>query len=97
MVNDHNQHALWPTFAPVPDGWHEAHPAAPRDVCLDHIERTWTDLAPGGPARPTERDPKQSVMPPADLDRRGPPWMVALILFGLVDLTSAPLIYRFDP
>ncbi|MCC4320452.1 MbtH family protein [Streptomyces malaysiensis] len=51
VVNDQNQHALWPAFAPVPDGWHEAYPAAPRDVCLDHIERTWTDLAPGGTAR----------------------------------------------
>jgi MbtH protein len=46
LVNDENQHSLWPTFAEVPAGWTTTHGPAPRQSCLDHIEATWTDMRP---------------------------------------------------
>ncbi|MFI9769647.1 MbtH family protein [Streptomyces sp. NPDC052415] len=46
LVNDEGQHSLWPVFANVPDGWTVAHPADIRQACLDHIERSWTDMRP---------------------------------------------------
>ncbi|WP_224391318.1 MbtH family protein [Pseudonocardia sp. ICBG1293] len=49
LVNDENQHSLWPVFAAVPDGWRIVHggpDGATRADCLDHIERNWTDLRP---------------------------------------------------
>lgn len=46
LVNDENQHSLWPATLDVPAGWTVAHPEDSRQTCLDHIERTWTDMRP---------------------------------------------------
>ncbi|MDF0531183.1 MbtH family protein [Tsukamurella sp. 8F] len=49
LVNDEEQYSLWPTFAPVPEGWtvvFGGSDGAGRQECLDYIERTWTDLRP---------------------------------------------------
>ncbi|NEA54745.1 MbtH family protein [Streptomyces sp. SID13666] len=49
LVNDEEQYSLWPTFKEVPQGWAIAlgqGPGAPRQECLDYIDRTWTDLRP---------------------------------------------------
>ena len=46
LVNDENQHSLWPSFAEVPAGWTIVHGADVRQSCLDYIERNWTDLRP---------------------------------------------------
>ncbi|MEU5210160.1 MbtH family protein [Streptomyces sp. NPDC020742] len=46
LVNDEGQHSLWPSFAEVPAGWTVAHGPAPRQECLDHVERNWTDMRP---------------------------------------------------
>ncbi|MCP2339293.1 MbtH family protein [Actinomadura rupiterrae] len=46
LVNDEDQHSLWPTFASVPDGWRVAYGGADRAACLEHIERNWTDMRP---------------------------------------------------
>lgn len=46
LVNDENQHSLWPSFAPVPAGWSIAHGEADRASCVDYIERNWTDMRP---------------------------------------------------
>lgn len=46
LVNDENQHSLWPVFAEVPDGWTVGHEAADRQDCLDFVERNWTDMRP---------------------------------------------------
>jgi MbtH protein len=48
LVNDEGQYSLWPAGTAVPDGWRIAHGEDSRDACLDHIERTWTDLRPAG-------------------------------------------------
>ena len=46
LVNDEEQHSLWPTFADVPAGWRVVHGEADRSECLDFIERNWADIRP---------------------------------------------------
>ncbi|HTI21075.1 MAG TPA: MbtH family protein [Kutzneria sp.] len=46
LVNEENQHSLWPEFVPVPAGWTVANGPAARQDSLDYIERTWTDMRP---------------------------------------------------
>ncbi|WJY37089.1 MbtH family protein [Streptomyces sp. P9-2B-2] len=46
LVNDEDQHSLWPTFAEVPSGWRVVLGPESRQRCLDHIEENWTDMRP---------------------------------------------------
>ncbi|MFF3935179.1 MbtH family protein [Streptomyces phaeofaciens] len=46
LVNDENQHSLWPDFVDVPAGWRTVHGPASRQECLDHVEANWTDMRP---------------------------------------------------
>jgi uncharacterized protein YbdZ (MbtH family) len=46
LVNDEEQHSLWPTFADVPEGWQVVYGKADRQGCLDYIEREWADIRP---------------------------------------------------
>ncbi|MDT0410853.1 MULTISPECIES: MbtH family protein [unclassified Streptomyces] len=46
LVNDENQHSLWPDFVDVPAGWRVVHGPAPRQECADYIETHWTDMRP---------------------------------------------------
>ncbi|MEV0088224.1 MbtH family protein [Saccharopolyspora sp. NPDC050642] len=46
LVNDENQHSLWPSFVDVPAGWRVVHPEDTRQACLEYIEANWTDLRP---------------------------------------------------
>ncbi|MFE2285535.1 amino acid adenylation domain-containing protein [Streptomyces sp. NPDC059443] len=38
LANGRGQRALWPTTAPVPGGWYEAHPEDLRETCLGHLD-----------------------------------------------------------
>ncbi|HEV2089231.1 MAG TPA: MbtH family protein [Cryptosporangiaceae bacterium] len=53
LVNDEEQHSLWPAALAVPAGWRVAHEADTRQACLDHIEQNWTDLRPLSARRET--------------------------------------------
>ena len=46
LVNDEEQHSLWPVFADVPEGWRVVYGEADRAACLDYIEQNWTDIRP---------------------------------------------------
>ncbi|QIY59006.1 MbtH family protein [Streptomyces sp. RPA4-5] len=46
VVNDENQHSLWPNWREVPAGWRTAFGPHSRQACLSYIERNWTDLRP---------------------------------------------------
>ncbi|MFF7637481.1 MbtH family protein [Kitasatospora sp. NPDC008050] len=46
LVNDENQHSLWPQFADVPDGWTVTHGPDTHAACLEHVEQAWTDMRP---------------------------------------------------
>ncbi|GAA0583935.1 MbtH family protein [Kribbella sandramycini] len=46
VVNDEEQHALWPAFAQVPDGWRTVFGPGRRADALAYVEENWTDLRP---------------------------------------------------
>ncbi len=49
LVNDEEQHSLWPTFKQVPGGWTTVFGAdgqASRQACLAYVEASWTDMRP---------------------------------------------------
>jgi len=46
LVNDENQHSLWPLFAEVPVGWRTVHGPTGRQDCLDYVNTNWTDMRP---------------------------------------------------
>ncbi|MEV4439746.1 MbtH family protein [Streptomyces sp. NPDC049577] len=48
LVNDEDQHSLWPAFAEVPRGWTVALGEATRQDCVDYITGRWTDMRPRG-------------------------------------------------
>ncbi|WP_431031777.1 MbtH family protein [Streptomyces sp. P6-2-1] len=46
LVNDENQHSLWPAFAEVPAGWTIAFGKDSRQACVDFVEENWVDMRP---------------------------------------------------
>ena len=46
LVNDEEQHSLWPTFAYVLAGWRVVYGEADHAACLDYIEQNWADMRP---------------------------------------------------
>ncbi|HEY3502281.1 MAG TPA: MbtH family protein [Actinocatenispora sp.] len=46
LVNDEEQHSLWPADVDVPAGWRVVVEAASRADCLAYVETHWTDLRP---------------------------------------------------
>jgi MbtH protein len=46
LVNEENQHSLWPSFVDVPEGWTTVLPETDRQSALDYIEENWTDMRP---------------------------------------------------
>ncbi|MEU7063853.1 MbtH family protein [Streptomyces sp. NPDC046161] len=46
LVNEEDQRSLWPASLAVPAGWSVAREESTRAVCLEFVERTWTDMRP---------------------------------------------------
>jgi MbtH protein len=46
LVNDEDQHSLWPESITVPEGWTVAHGPAGRAACIDHVDCHWRDMRP---------------------------------------------------
>jgi MbtH protein len=46
LVNDEEQHSLWPVFKDVPPGWRVVFGPAGRQAALDYVDTHWTDLRP---------------------------------------------------
>ncbi|MCE0766773.1 MbtH family protein [Pseudonocardia kujensis] len=46
LVNDEEQHSLWPDFAEIPSGWRSVFGPDGREACLAYVEENWTDLRP---------------------------------------------------
>lgn len=46
LVNDEDQHCVWPSFAEVPAGWTVALGEGTRDAALSYVEEHWTDMRP---------------------------------------------------
>jgi MbtH protein len=46
LINDEEQHSLWPAFAEIPAGWQMVYGEADRAACLEYIEQNWADIRP---------------------------------------------------
>ncbi len=46
LVNDEDQHCIWPSFAEVPAGWTVRLPESSRQNCIAYIETNWVDMRP---------------------------------------------------
>ncbi|MEU5099903.1 MbtH family NRPS accessory protein [Streptomyces sp. NPDC020996] len=46
VVNGEQQYSVWPAHREVPDGWEREGTVGPKDTCLAHISRVWTDMRP---------------------------------------------------
>lgn len=46
LVNDEEQHSLWPAFAELPAGWRSVFGEASRADCLTYVEQNWSDIRP---------------------------------------------------
>lgn len=46
VVNDEEQHSLWPSYKPIPEGWRRDGAEGTKDECMAHIDRVWTDMRP---------------------------------------------------
>ncbi|MET8232767.1 MbtH family protein [Micromonospora sp. NPDC005298] len=67
LVNDENQHSLWPVDIDVPDGWRTVHGPAGRAECLSHVETHWSDIRPAS----LVRDAADADRVPADTGTAG--------------------------
>lgn len=46
LINQEEQHSLWPEFVDVPDGWSMLFGPDRRRECLNYISENWTDMRP---------------------------------------------------
>lgn len=46
VVNDEEQHALWPGDAPLPAGWRPEGFAGTEAECIAHVDEVWPDIRP---------------------------------------------------
>ena len=46
VVNHEEQYSIWPQDRELPLGWQEEGTEGNKQVCLDHIEKIWTDMRP---------------------------------------------------
>lgn len=46
VVNHEEQYSIWPAHRRIPLGWQDVGVEGGKDVCLEHIEKVWTDLRP---------------------------------------------------
>ncbi|MFG2977964.1 MbtH family protein [Streptomyces sp. NPDC048331] len=58
LVNDENQHSLWPAFNAVPAGWKVAYGQETRKNCLEYVSAHWTDMRPTGLVRAMSDEPQ---------------------------------------
>jgi len=54
LVNDEDQHSLWPNFAAIPSGWRSVLGPASREECINYIENNWVDMRPRSLVEATE-------------------------------------------
>ncbi|AUY52756.1 MbtH family NRPS accessory protein [Streptomyces sp. CB01881] len=46
VVNDEEQHALWPAGTPVPAGWRAEGFSGGEEECTAHVDQVWPDIRP---------------------------------------------------
>ncbi|MGW2317440.1 MbtH family protein [Streptomyces sp. NPDC001680] len=55
LVNEEEQHSLWPAGLDVPAGWETVHGPDTRQSCLEYIDGHWTDMRPASLIAAVER------------------------------------------
>ncbi len=56
VVNHEEQYSIWPDGREVPLGWRTVGVTGAKKVCLDHIEKVWTDMRPLSLRKKMEQD-----------------------------------------
>lgn len=46
VLNHEEQYSIWPKNMDLPLGWKEDGTEGVKQVCLQHIEKVWTDMRP---------------------------------------------------
>ncbi len=46
VLNHEEQYSIWPKNMDLPLGWKEDGTEGVKQVCLEHIEKVWTDMRP---------------------------------------------------
>lgn len=46
LINDENQHSLWPADMTVPAGWNVIYGPDSRTSCLNYVDSHWVDMRP---------------------------------------------------
>ncbi|MFJ3186635.1 MbtH family protein [Streptomyces halstedii] len=46
LINEENQHSIWPATNEVPAGWTVALGESSRQEAIDYVEANWTDMRP---------------------------------------------------
>lgn len=46
VVNDEEQYSIWFSDQELPSGWRAEGTEGDRALCLEHIDRIWTDMRP---------------------------------------------------
>jgi uncharacterized protein YbdZ (MbtH family) len=68
LVNDEDQHSLWPVFAEVPAGWRvvlgDDDEGVSRPEAVAYVEEHWTDLRPRSLRERSERTAEGTSVDP---------------------------------
>ena len=102
VVNGEEQYSIWPEGRELPAGWQAEGTAGPKDACLDHIEKIWTDMRPKSlrenlAAGVTDAD-AAPVVPDDDLEplvERLAAGSHPVVVAGVGDREAAEAIERF--
>jgi MbtH protein len=46
VINEEEQYSIWPEWKDVPTGWKIVGQPLSKELCLEEIERIWTDMRP---------------------------------------------------
>ena len=46
VLSEEGRYSIWPDYKNIPWGWKAEGTSGPKQVCLDHIDKVWTDMRP---------------------------------------------------
>lgn len=46
VISEEGRYSIWPDWKEIPWGWKAEGTSGPKQECLDHIEKVWTDMRP---------------------------------------------------
>ena len=46
LINHEEQHSVWPSYKPIPEGWKQVFGEDIKERCLEYVEEHWTDMRP---------------------------------------------------